>query len=380
MRFDTEAIHVGQEPDPQTGSVTVPIYATSTFAQEGPGQHRGYEYSRVANPTRTALEEVMACLEQTGPDGGALATASGMSATALIGYLLRPGDHIVLPHDAYGGTFRFFVQVLGEQGIETSAVDLSDANQLEAALTPKTRLVWMETPTNPRMAVIDIAAVAQISHGYSAEMMVVVDNTFATPYLQLPLSMGADLVLHSATKYLGGHSDVVGGVLVASKPELLERLRFLNRAVGPTASPFESWLILRGVKTLGIRMERHCANAGELARFLSEHPQVAQVWYPGLADNPDRGLAAKQMKDFGGMLSFQPNGGVDQARKVVTSTELFFLAESLGGVESLIEIPALMTHLSVEGTPLEVPPDLIRVSVGLEHIDDLKADLDRALS
>ncbi len=380
MRFETDAIHAGQEPEPTTGAVTVPIYATSTFAQDAPGRHRGYEYSRTDNPTRHALEVALAALEGVDPgaDGGAVATASGMAATALVGYLLRPGDHVLLPNDAYGGTFRFFARVLAEHGVAWSAVDMTDRRLLETAVRPETRLVWVETPTNPLLRLVDIEHAASVAHAQGARL--VVDNTFATPFLQQPIAAGADIVLHSTTKYLGGHSDTVGGVLVTAQADLNEQFRFLLNAAGPVPGPFDAWLVLRGIKTLAVRMERHCANAARVAAFLSAHPAVAEVIYPGLAGHPQHELAARQMDGFGGMVSFRPVGGAAAAGRVASSTKIFFLAESLGGVESLIEVPAVMTHASVQGTALEVPDDLVRLSVGLEHIDDLLEDLDRALT
>jgi cystathionine gamma-synthase len=379
MRFETRAIHTGQDPDPTTGAVVVPIYATSTFAQSAPGEHSGYEYSRTDNPTRTALQEALASLEgvEEGSGGGCVATASGMAAVALLGYLLRPGDHLVIPDDAYGGTFRFVARVLGEQGIDWTAVDLTDPLALAAALRPATRLVWVETPTNPMLRVVEVAAVAAAAHAAGAR--VVVDNTFATPYLQQPLGLGADVVLHSSTKYLGGHSDVVGGALVTGDAELHERLRFLQNAAGPVPGPFDCFLVLRGLKTLALRMERHCENAGQVAQFLAGDDRVQEVLYPGLSGHSGHALAHRQMGGFGGMVSFRPKGGAAAAHRVAAATELFFLAESLGGVESLIEVPAAMTHLSVSGTPLEVPADLVRLSVGVEHVEDLLEDLDRAL-
>jgi cystathionine gamma-synthase len=379
MRFETRAIHTGQEPDPTTGAVVVPIYATSTYAQSAPGEHSGFEYSRTDNPTRTALQEALASLEGVadGSGGGCVATASGMAATALIGYLLRPGDHIVIPDDAYGGTFRFVARVLGEQGVSWNAADLTDAAALAAALRPETRLIWVETPTNPLLRVVDIGAVAAAAHAAGARALV--DNTFATPYLQRPLDHGADVVLHSSTKYLGGHSDVVGGALVTADPELHERLRFLQNAAGPVPGPFDCFLVLRGLKTLALRMERHCENAARVAQFLAQDSRVEQVLYPGLPGHPGHAVAHRQMGGFGGMVSFRPKGGAEAAHRVASATEVFLLAESLGGVESLIEVPAAMTHLSVAGTPLEVPADLVRLSVGVEHADDLLEDLDRAL-
>ena len=379
MRFETDAIHAGQEPDPTTGAVAVPIYATSTYAQEAPGQHRGYEYSRTDNPTRHALEVALAAVEGVAADaeGGAVATASGMAATALVGYLLRPGDHVLLPNDAYGGTFRFFARVLAEQGVAWSAVDMTDRRLLETAVRPETRLLWVETPTNPLLRLVDIGHAATVAHDRGAWL--VVDNTFATPFLQQPLAAGADIVLHSTTKYLGGHSDTVGGALITADADLNDRFRFLLNAAGPVPGPFDAWLVLRGLKTLAVRMERHCANAGKVATFLHDHPAVDEVIYPGLTDHPQHELAARQMSDFGGMVSFRPRGGADAAGRVASLTRLFLLAESLGGVESLVEVPAVMTHASVQGTALEVPEDLVRLSVGIEHIDDLLEDLDQAL-
>ncbi len=376
MRFETAAIHAGQEPDPTTGAVTVPIYATSTYVQEAPGKHAGFEYSRTDNPTRRALALALGALEGA-THGGAVITASGMAATALIGYLLRPGDHVVLPNDAYGGTYRFFARVLSKHGVMHTPADLTTAEGLAGAMTEATKLVWVETPTNPLLRIADIAQAADIAHAAGA--LLCVDNTFATPYLQQPLALGADVVLHSATKYLGGHSDVVGGALVTDDPQLLDQLRFVENAAGPVAGPFDAWLVLRGVKTLGVRMDRHSANATAIARFLEQDSRVSRVIYPGLESHPQRALAAEQMSAPGGMVSFVPKGGAEVAAAVTTRTELFFLAESLGGVESLIEVPAAMTHLSVEGTDLEVPRDLVRLSVGIEHVDDLIDDLDRAL-
>lgn len=376
MRFETRAIHAGQDPDPTTGAVVVPIYATSTYAQDSPGKHSGFEYSRTDNPTRSALQEALAALEGA-EEGGAVATASGMAATALLGYLLEAGGHVVLPDDAYGGTFRFFARVLAGQGFSWSVADPSDPESVAAACRPETGLVWLETPSNPLLRVYDVTAVAAAAHDAGA--LLVVDNTFATPFLQRPLEMGADIVLHSTTKYLGGHSDVVGGALVTGDAALHERLRFLQNAAGPVPGPFDAFLVLRGMKTLAVRMERHCANAMAIARFLAADERVAQVYYPGLESDPGHDLAKKQMSGFGGMVSFRPHGGADAARALAERTRLFFLAESLGGVESLLEVPAAMTHASVAGTPLEVPEDLVRLSVGIEHADDLIEDLDAAL-
>ncbi len=378
-RFETIAIHAGQDPDPTTGAAVVPIYATSTYVQAAPGDHKGYEYSRTDNPTRTALQTQLAALEGVAPgtDGGCVATSSGLAATSLVGHLLEPGDHVVLSNDVYGGTFRLFAQVLTGHGIEWSAVDLTDVDALRSAIRPRTRLVWIETPTNPLLRIVDIERVVEIAH--TAGAMVVVDNTFATPYFQRPLDLGADVVLHSSTKYLGGHSDAVGGALVTRDPELHERFRFLQNAVGPVPGPFDAYLFVRGIKTLAVRMERHAANAAAVARFLEEDRRVATVWYPGLPSHPGHEIASRQMSGFGGMVSFLPVGGVEAANAIVSRTRLFFLAESLGGVESLSEVPAAMTHMSVEGTDLEVPAELIRLSVGIEHVEDLLDDLDRAL-
>jgi cystathionine gamma-synthase len=378
-QFETIAIHAGQEPDPTTGAVVVPIYATSTYVQEAPGVHKGYEYSRTDNPTRTALQIQLAALEGVGEGdaGGCVATSSGLAATALIGYLLNPGDHIVLSDDAYGGTFRLVASVLTEHGIEWSAGDLRTADGIASVMRSNTKLIWVETPTNPLLRIVDITAAARIAEDNGAWL--VVDNTFATPYLQQPLSLGADMVVHSSTKYLSGHSDTVGGAIITSDGDLLDRLRFLQNATGPIPGPFDSYLVLRGVKTLALRMERHNHNAAMIARFLEDDSRVANVWYPGLATDPGHSVAKTQMSGYGGMVSFTPSGGLEAAESIVERTRLFFLAESLGGVESLIELPAAMTHLAVEGTDLEVPQDLVRLSVGVEHVDDLLSDLDRAL-
>ena len=373
--FETRAVHVGQEPDETTGAITVPIHLATTFVQSAPGQHRGYEYSRTSNPTRAALERSVAGLE--GARHG-FAFASGMAAEdALVG-LLRPGDHVVLGLDAYGGTFRLIARIYGEWGIEWSTVDLTDPAALAAAIRPETRQVWVETPTNPMLAVVDIAAVAETAHAAGAA--VIVDNTFATPYLQNPLGLGADVVVHSSTKYLGGHSDVVGGVIAVNDDELAEQLAFVQNAAGAVPSPFDCYLLLRGIKTLGVRMDRHCDNARTVAEHLEAHPAVARVLYPGLPDHPGHDVAARQMSDFGGMVSCILGGGEAAAVAAVSSTRVFQLAESLGAVESLIEQPSTMTHLSVADSPLAVDPGLIRLSVGIETIDDLLADLDQALS
>ena len=373
--FETRAVHVGQEPDETTGAITVPIHLATTFVQPAPGQHRGYEYSRTSNPTRAALERCVAGLE--GARHG-FAFASGMAAEdALVG-LLRPGDHVVLGLDAYGGTFRLIARVYGERGIEWSAVDLTDPAALAGALRPETRQVWVETPTNPMLTVVDIAAVADAAHSVGARL--VVDNTFATPYLQNPLGLGADIVVHSSTKYLGGHSDVVGGFIAVDDDMLAEQLAFVQNAAGAVPSPFDCYLLLRGIKTLGVRMDRHCDNAVEVASYLNDHPAVARVLYPGFVDHPGHQIATRQMSGFGGMVSCILTGGEAAAVAAVSSTRVFQLAESLGAVESLIEQPSTMTHLSVADSPLAVDPGLIRLSVGIETIDDLLADLDQALA
>jgi len=375
--FDTLAIHAGQDPDPRTGAVAVPIYQTSTYKQDGVGGLRaGYEYSRSANPTRSALESAMAALE-----GGArgLAFASGLAAEdALFRTVCRPGDHVILPGDAYGGTFRLVAKVLANWGLEYTSVPLHDLDAVRAAVRPTTKVVWCETPTNPLLGIADIAALATVAH--DAGTLLVVDNTFASPYLQQPLALGADAVVHSTTKYLGGHSDVVGGALVAKDAELGEQLAFHQNAMGAVAGPFDAWLVLRGIKTLGVRMDRHCANAQRIVEFLVEHPAVDRVLYPGLASHPGHEVAAKQMRDFGGMVSFTLRGGEETALKVCGLTSVFTLGESLGGVESLIEHPGRMTHMSVAGSPLEVPNDLVRLSVGIENVEDLLDDLGSALA
>ncbi|HSV66430.1 MAG TPA: cystathionine gamma-synthase [Mycobacteriales bacterium] len=374
--FETRAIHAGQEPDPGTGSVVVPIYATSTYKQDGVGGVRGgYEYSRSANPTRTALETCLAALE--GGEHG-LAFASGLAAEdCLLHAALAPGDHVILPDDAYGGTFRLFARVLARWGVAYDPVPLSDLAAVRAAIRPTTRLVWCETPTNPLLGIADITALAGLAHEHGA--LLVVDNTFASPYLQQPLALGADVVVHSTTKYLGGHSDVIGGALVLDDSRLAENLRFHQNAMGGVPGPFDCWLVLRGVKTLGVRMDRHCANAERVAAMLRAHPAVDRVLYPGLPEHPGHEVAAKQMRGYGGMMSFTLRGGEPAALAVCERTEVFTLGESLGGVESLIEHPGRMTHLSVAGSPLEVPADLVRLSVGIELVDDLVADLCQAL-
>jgi cystathionine gamma-synthase len=374
--FDTRAIHAGQAADAGTGAVSVPIYATSTYKQDGVGGLRGgYEYSRSANPTRTALEACVAALE-----GGAhgLAFASGLAAEdCVLHALLAPGDHVLIPDDAYGGTYRLFAKVLSRWGLDYTPVRLGDPAAVRAALRPATKLIWCETPTNPLLAIADIAALAAIAHDVGARLLV--DNTFASPYLQQPLALGADIVVHSTTKYLGGHSDVIGGALVVDDPALAEPLRLHQNALGAVPGPMDCWLVLRGIKTLGVRMDRHCANAERVVDLLTAHRAVDRVLYPGLPDHPGHETAAKQMRAFGGMVSFTVHGGEPAALAVCDRAALFTLAESLGGVESLIEHPGRMTHASVAGSRLEVPADLIRLSVGIETIDDLLADLSQAL-
>ncbi len=372
--FATRAIHAGQDPEPITGAVTVPIFQTSTFAQPRVGEHTGYEYARTGNPTRTALQTALAALEGAEE---AVAFASGLAAEDAVFRLLSPGDHVVMADDVYGGTWRQIAQVHSRFGIEVTAVDLSDLDAVRAALRPRTRLIWAETPSNPLLKILDLAALAEVAHDHGARLAV--DNTFATPALQRPLALGADLVVHSTTKYLGGHSDVVGGA-VCTDTATASELAFLQNAVGAVPGPFDSWLTLRGVKTLEVRMARHSANAARVAAFLVGHPEVSSVSYPGLPDHPGHELAARQMSAFGGMVSLRVRRGMAAARRIAEATELFFLAESLGGVESLIEHPGIMTHASVAGTSLEVPDDLLRLSVGIETVEDLIADLDQALA
>ena len=373
--FETRAIHAGQKPDPQTGAITVPVYQTTTYEQDEVGKDRGYEYSRTGNPTRDALEISVAALE--GAEFGR-AFASGMAAEDTILRLLNPGDHIVMGNDAYGGTFRLISKVLTRMGVTWSAADFSKRENIENCLTDRTRVVWAETPSNPLLSVVDIEMLSEVAHSIGA--WCVVDNTFATPYLQQPLAHGADFVVHSATKYLGGHSDVVGGFIATNSPELDQEIGFLQNAIGAVPAPWDCYLLLRGVKTLSVRMDRHCDNAERIVTFLDGHPKVADVLYPGLSSHPTHDIAKKQMKRFGGMVSFTVHGGPEAARMVAGSTKLFTLAESLGAVESLIEVPAEMTHLSAEGSPLEVDDSLIRLSVGIETTDDLLEDLSNALS
>ncbi|MGX2994956.1 cystathionine gamma-synthase [Streptomyces sp. JNUCC 64] len=374
--FETVAIHAGNTADPLTGAVVPPIHQVSTFKQDGVGGLRGgYEYSRSANPTRTALEENLAALE-----GGTrgLAFASGLAAEdCLLRTLLVPGDHVVIPDDAYGGTFRLFAKVAARWGVEFSVANTSDPEAVRAALTDRTRAIWVETPSNPLLGISDIPALAQLAR--DAGTRLVVDNTFATPYLQQPLGLGADVVVHSLTKYMGGHSDVVGGALVTGDAALAEELAYHQNAMGAVAGPFDSWLVLRGIKTLPVRMDRHSENAARVVDALTRHPRVTKVLYPGLPEHPGHEVAAKQMRRFGGMVSFQVAGGEEAAVAVCDRARLFTLGESLGGVESLIEHPGRMTHASAAGSELEVPADLVRLSVGIENADDLVADLQQAL-
>ncbi len=374
LGFETRAIHAGQDPDPVTGAVVPPLSLATTFAQDAVGQHRGFEYARSGNPTRAALEACLASLE--GAAHG-LAFASGLAAEDAVLRLLRPGDHVIIPDDAYGGTFRLIDKVWGPLGITHTPAALHDPDALLRAWRPETRQVWLETPSNPTLAIVDIAAVAEITHARTA--LLVADNTFATPYLQQPLGLGADLVIHSTTKYLGGHSDVVGGFVATNDPGLAEQIAFYQNAAGGVPGPLDCYLVLRGLKTLAVRMDRHCANADAIVGILAAHPTVARVFYPGLASHPGHQIAARQMRGFGGMVSFVVAAGEAAAMEVARSTRLFTLAESLGAVESLIEHPHRMTHASVAGSALEVEPGLLRVSVGLETAGDLVADLVGAL-
>jgi cystathionine gamma-synthase len=372
--FETRAIHAGQDPDPSTGAIVPPISLATTFAQRAVGDHAGFEYSRSGNPTRAALEACIASLE--GARHG-FAFASGLAAEDALLRRLRPGDDVIMGNDAYGGTFRLIARVHDPAGISWSAVDLTDLDALDAQWRDETRIVWIETPTNPLLTVVDIEAIARVAHARDA--IVVVDNTFATPYLQQPLALGADAVVHSSTKYLGGHSDVVGGFVAVNDETIADEVGFLQNAVGAVPAPFDCYLVLRGVKTLALRMERHCENAHAIAHMLQEHDAVARVLYPGLPEHPGHDVAKRQMRDFGGMVSFTMYEGEDAALDVVARTRLFTLAESLGAVESLIEHPARMTHASAAGSPLEVDPALIRLSVGIEAADDLVDDLRAAL-
>jgi cystathionine gamma-synthase len=373
MRFETLAIHTGQDPEGLYGSVNVPIYQTSTYAQDSVGKPKVWDYAREGNPTRRAFEAALAALE-----GGerCFAFGSGLGAESTLLLALQPGDHVLLADDVYGGTYRLLSRVLQGWGLTASTCDLADLEAVRGGLRPETRLVWVESPSNPLLKIVDIEAVSGLAHAAGAQ--VVVDNTFATPALQRPLDLGADLVVHSVTKYLGGHSDLIGGAIVTGAADWIDRLGFLVNAVGAVPGPMDSYLALRGLKTLAVRMEAHCRNAEAIARWLAEHPAVRTVYYPGLATHPGHELAKRQMSGFGGMVAFEV-GSADDAVRVAERTELFFLAESLGGVESLIELPLSMTHASTAGSSLEVTPELVRISVGIEHVDDLIADLDQAL-
>ncbi len=373
MDFETRAIHDGQEPDPATGAVTVPIYQTSTYVQEEVGRHKGYDYSRVGNPTRSALQACLASLESA--EHG-IAFSSGLGATTTIMHLLSPGDRVVLIADVYGGVYRMTSQVYGPKGYAFDYLPAEEFGDLGSHLDDRTRIVWIESPSNPMLNVVDIRAAAEAAHAAGA--ILVVDNTFATPYLQRPLELGADVVVHSTTKYLGGHSDVIGGFAATSDPTIAERLFFLQKSLGAVPGPFDCWLVLRGIRTLAVRMRQHCANAHAVAAFLDRHPRVEQVLYPGLPTHPGHAIAARQMRDFGGMVSFLAESE-EEAVALVARTKLFKLAESLGGVESLIELPARMTHASTADAPFAAPANLIRLSVGIESPEDLVADLEAAL-
>jgi cystathionine gamma-lyase len=370
MDFETRAIHDGQEPDPATGAVTVPIYQTSTYVQEAVGEHKGYDYSRTANPTRQALEVCLASLESA--EHG-FAFSSGMGAATTVMHLVSPGERIVSVNDVYGGTYRLFSKIYEPKGYEFA---FAPVDGITAAIDERTRLVWLESPTNPLLNIVDIRAAADAAHAVGA--VVVVDNTFATPYLQRPLELGADIVVHSTTKYLGGHSDLIGGFACTNDPTIAERLAFLQNSLGAVPGPFDAWLVLRGLKTLALRMRKHCENARAVAELLDGHPRVERVLYPGLPDHPGHELAARQMSDFGGIVSFLADDA-EEAAAVVARTKIFKLAESLGGVESLIEVPALMTHASTADAAFASPPTLVRLSVGIESADDLVADLESAL-
>ena len=376
-RIETRSIHAGQESDPETGALMTPIYANSTYEQDAPGDHRGYEYSRTGDPTRTDLERNLASLESA---AYGRCFSSGMGSINTVLNCLEAGDHVVSGTDIYGGTHRLFTQVYADFAVEFTFVDMTDLGAIEAAMTSETELLWLETPTNPLLSIVDIEAAAELAHEYDA--ICVIDNTFATPYLQRPLELGADVVSHSLTKYLGGHSDVVGGALLTNDPDLDEQFGFYQNAVGATPGPFECFLVLRGTKTLPVRMDRHCENAREIADWLDDHPDVSRVYYPGLDSHPGHDLAARQMDDFGGMLSFELDATLEEASAVVSSTEVFTLAESLGGVESLIEQPAPMTHAAIpreERLAAGLSDGLIRVSAGIEHVDDLITDLEDAI-
>jgi cystathionine gamma-synthase len=374
MDFETRAIHEGQKPDPATGAITTPIYLTSTYVQDAVGEHKGYDYSRVANPTRTALQECLASLESA--EHG-LAFASGLGAVTTIMHLLNPGDRMVLIADVYGGVYRMTSQVYEPKGYVFDYLPAAEFDDLGSHLDERTRIVWVETPSNPMLNIVDIKKAAEAAHAAGA--ILVVDNTFATPYLQRPLELGADIVVHSTTKYLGGHSDVIGGFAATNDPTIAERLMFLQKSLGAVPSPLDCWLVLRGIKTLAVRMRQHCHNAHALSGFLERHPRVEQTLYPGLPRHPGHAIAAKQMHDFGGMISFLAESE-EEATAFVASTKIFKLAESLGGVESLIELPARMTHASTADAPFAAPRNLIRLSVGLESADDLLEDLEGAFA
>ncbi|HEY9843494.1 MAG: cystathionine gamma-synthase [Candidatus Sericytochromatia bacterium] len=377
MKFSTRAIHVGQEADPATGATIVPIYQTSTYTQEGIGQHKGFEYSRTGNPTRKALETCLASLENA---GYGLAFASGMAATSTVLALLDAGDHILAGDDLYGGSYRVFTKVFSRLGLSFEFVDARDPQALAAKIRDNTRLIWLETPTNPLLRLCDIAAIAEISKARG--LLLAVDNTFVSPYFQRPLDLGADLVVHSTTKYIGGHSDVVGGAVLTNSPELHQRLAFLQNAMGGIPGPFDAWLTLRGLKTLALRMERHQQNALQIAAFLEAHPLIESVNYPGLASHPQHELAQRQMSGFGGMISFEVKGGIEAGKRVASATKLFALAESLGGVESLIGHPATMTHSAIEPAQrraIGLNDGLLRISVGIEDVEDLMEDLKQAV-
>ncbi len=379
--IETLAIHAGQDPDAATGAVITPIYQTATYAQTAVGVTRGFDYSRTANPTRLALEQCLAALESPGLDQPAygLAFSSGMAAIDALLRLVKPGEHVLASNDVYGGTFRLFEQVFKAYGLQFSYIETGDPDLVQNSLRAESRLVWLETPTNPLLKIADIAEISRRVKQAAPQARLAVDNTFASPYLQQPLALGADFVVYSTTKYLGGHSDVVGGAIVTRDAAAYERLKFLQNAAGTVPGPMDCWLVLRGIKTLALRMERHSANAAQVAEFLRGHPAVEQVMYPGLAGHPGHAVARRQMRLYGGMVSAVLKGGEQAARKMVEATRIFALAESLGGVESLIEVPAAMTHATLAGSPLEVPPGLVRLSVGIEHADDLVADLDQAL-
>jgi len=376
-KFETLVIHGGQEPDPSTGAIMPPIYQTSTYVQEKVGKFKGYEYSRTGNPTRTALEKNLASLESA--EYG-LAFASGMAAIDMVTRLLKAGDHVVCGNDVYGGTYRLFDKEFRKFGLEFDFIDCKDNDNFLSAIKPETRLVWMETPTNPYLELTDIEEISKEIKSLTNPPLIAVDNTFATPYLQQPLKLGVDLVMHSTTKYLGGHSDTIGGAILMNDQEIYERLAFMQNAIGAVPGPMDCFLVLRGIKTLPLRMDRHAENAAAVDKFLKDHPKVSKVYYPFSDDHPQVALAKRQMKNGGGMVSFVMKDGDEAARNVVENTNVFALAESLGGIESLIELPSVMTHLSTSDSPLAVGADLVRLSVGIEHIDDLIADLDQALA